>query len=653
MDSQMLGGTTGVAAPEDASVPWRRVADRMPDSLSVCEVIRDTAGRITDYRHIFVNPVWSQATGIKAGSVLGVPSREAFPGLEESWREDFARVVEEQVQMVLERYTAVTDATYRAKVFPVDGDRFAVLATDVSDHVRTEARLRDRNSRMERRVAGTVGEAARTWDVTPDLLTVLHPDGRFEQVNPAWNAALGYEPDDMVGVSFVEFIHPDDVEASLAAKETVNAGDPVLGFENRYRHVDGGYRWLSWVAVPEGERIYASARDVTEDKARARALGKAEEALRQSQKMEVIGQLTGGIAHDFNNLLMAVQSSVNLAKRRIRDGRPEEAQGMLDNALEGVERGAGLTQHMLAFARKQDLDPGRVDVPALVDDAEGLVQRAVGPEVRIATEFADDVPPALVDATQLEMALLNLAINAKDAMDGRGTLSIRVDTVGEPGGGDLPAGRYVRLHVQDEGSGMDADTLQKAVEPFFTTKATGQGTGLGLSMVQGLAEQSGGTFRMRSEVGVGTVAEILLPVHEPGAAGEREAPADTDTTAKPGRQRPLHVLAVDDDFLVLLGTEGVLEDMGHSVTSAESGAEALEFLAAGGETVDVILTDQAMPGMTGAEFGRIAQGLYPDIPLVLATGYSEIEGDAAGLFAAVLGKPFTEGDLERVLGEVT
>lgn len=644
----MLGRLFGNTEDQDADgeILWSTIAQNMPEGFAVCELIRED-GEPVDYRQIYANPAWAEITGLDPDAVSGVPARQAFPALEEEWRADFIRAVVDQRPLKFTRQTAVTGATYDTQVFPVSGDQFAILIVDISRLKKTETELKNRADAMARRLTGTVSEKTKTWEVTPNLLAVIDLQGLFDQVNPAWKATLGYDPDEISGRSYGEFLHPDDVTRSNEAFGDILDGTPAILFENRYRHADGSYRWLSWVAVLEGERVYCSARDITELKSREVELERAEEALRQSQKMEVIGQLTGGIAHDFNNLLMAIRSSVSLARKRIDPAVHPKVDKLLQNALKGVERGAGLTQHMLAFARKQDLKIQPLDAAEMIRDIRGLVERAVGPQIRVDTSFIDEVPKALADATQLEMAILNLAINAKDAMDGQGVLNICVDTTEAKDDSDLSPGRYVLIRVTDEGQGMDAATLAKATEPFFTTKETGQGTGLGLSMIQGLAEQSGGTFRLSSEVGVGTTADILLPTIEGyEETSQPTEPSGEETTTPMSETKT--VLAVDDDFLVLVGTEGMLEDLGHTVITVESGKDALDYLARH-DDVDVVITDQAMPEMTGTELAKVIRTLHPNLPVVLATGYTDDVMDADTLFKAVIGKPFGERDLADAL----
>ena len=508
-----------------------------------------------------------------------------------------------------------------------------------------EERLRRLAETLEERVAARTAERDRVWRASRDLYLTIGEDGTFRDVNPAWETELGHVPADLIGVRFDQLVHPEDRALAEQRWLDVLGGEIVTDFEVRVLGADGGHRWYAWSVFADDDLVVAVGRDVEERRAREEELRAAEEALRQSQKLEMIGQLTGGVAHDFNNLLMAIQSSVELAARRLEDD-PGRARHLLDNALQGVARGATLTQRMLAFARKQTLAAGPVDIALLMEGMRDLLARSLGPGIEIEIAAAPGLPPALVDANQLEMAVLNLAVNARDAMDGAGRLRIELDDVDGTGALGLKPGRYVRLGVQDDGAGMDAETLARAREPFFTTKGVGKGTGLGLSMVHGLAEQSGGVFVLESALGSGTAARIILPVAEgtPHAPASHEAGLEAAGNAT---SRTLRILAVDDDALVLMGTEAMIEDLGHEVLIAASGAEALDVLSR--HEVDVVLTDQAMPKMTGLQLARRIREEHPCLPVILATGYSEEPEGAAGLFVARIGKPFDTGNLENAL----
>jgi signal transduction histidine kinase/ActR/RegA family two-component response regulator len=364
----------------------------------------------------------------------------------------------------------------------------------------------------------------------------------------------------------------------------------------------------------------------------------------EAQKMDTIGQLTGGVAHDFNNLLMAVLGSLNLLEKRLPDD--PRSHRLLQNALQGAQRGAALTQRLLAFSRRQELKPEAVDIPRLVSGMKELLERALGRTVELQTQFQSTLPPVLVDANQLELALLNVALNARDAMPTGGilTMAAACDTQAQQGIDAIPPGDYVCISITDNGVGMDEVTLAKATEPFFTTKGPGKGTGLGLSMVHGLAAQSGGRLRISSEPNVGTTLKLWLPTSK----FDSVAASSVRSLDPPPAVASCRVLLVDDDALVMTGTAAMIEDLGHTPIEANSGADALAKLASGLE-VDVVMTDHAMPGMTGLQLAKYIQENYAGLPVILATGYAELPGDPALLGLLRLAKPCNQYEIATAI----
>jgi len=367
----------------------------------------------------------------------------------------------------------------------------------------------------------------------------------------------------------------------------------------------------------------------------------------EMQKVESLGQLTGGVAHDFNNLLMAVLGNLEILRKFIPDN--PRLHGLIDGAIQGAERGATLTRRMLAFARRQELRPETVDVPKLVDSMVEMLRSSLGPGVQILTQFDANLPATRVDPNQLELALLNLALNARDAMPRGGMLTISAHRA-PVGVGDVPglkAGEYVCIAERDTGIGMDETTVKRAMEPFFTTKGPGRGTGLGLSMVDGLVAQSGGAMRIISKLGTGTTIELWLPVSEPekaeevGPAGPSPLPID--------KLRACRVLVVDDDPIVAAGTAAMLEDLGHHAIEADSAEIALQMLSSEAG-IDFVITDHAMPGMTGAELAQWIRRHRPHLPVVLVSGYPEVPGDELGL--PRLSKPYRQEELARLLASL-
>ncbi|MGE9009819.1 ATP-binding protein [Leptospira interrogans] len=369
---------------------------------------------------------------------------------------------------------------------------------------------------------------------------------------------------------------------------------------------------------------------------------KAQEQLRQAQKMETIGQLTGGVAHDFNNLLMAVMGNLDLLRKRMPDD--PRLHRLVDGAMQGAERGASLTQRLLAFARQQDLRAVSVDLRSLIQDMTNLLERSLGPRVEVRLDIKDRLPPARIDPNQLELAILNLAINARDAMPDGGPIDIRLDEQKITGDAVLTPGRYLRLSVVDTGTGMTSETLERAIEPFFSSKPLGKGTGLGLSMVHGLAVQLGGALRLASAVGKGTTATLMLPVAT--AAPEVEAPAP----ATQGTRRSAVILFVDDDPLIAMSTMEMLEDLGHHVIGANSGLHALDILRSE-QPIDLMMTDHVMPGMTGIELAAATRQVRPSLPILLATGYAELP-DGAQFDLPRLAKPYHQDQLRERLDQL-
>ncbi|MET0332821.1 MAG: PAS domain S-box protein [Rhizobacter sp.] len=487
--------------------------------------------------------------------------------------------------------------------------------------------------------------------VTDYAIYMLDPEGRVSSWNMGAQRIKGYLPEEIIGVHFSRFYTGEDRarDKPAAALGTALKEARFEGEGWRVRK-DGSRFWANVVIDriddPTGRLIgFAKiTRDVTEKREAQHQLEVAREAFFQSQKMDAIGQLTGGVAHDFNNLLMAVMSSLALIRKRL----PEDPKtlALLDNAMRGAKRGAVLTQRMLAFARRQELKPASVRVVELVKGMSGLLQTSLGPGVGIDMRLGDELSPVMVDVNQLELALLNLAVNARDAMPRGGSITISADEklVDAGAGNKLAPGRYVRLALADEGEGMDEETLARAIEPFYTTKGVGKGTGLGLSMVEGLAAQSGGRLVLKSTKGLGTTAELWLPVAGDGA--DTPAAASASPVA-PQEVPPQVVLAVDDDALVLMNTVAMLQELGHTVFEALSGPDAMRLLLRE-PSIGLIVTDHAMPQMSGVEFIEAARAVRRGLPSILVTGYAEMSMPLPHDVPR-LAKPFDLDDLARAI----
>jgi PAS domain S-box-containing protein len=482
--------------------------------------------------------------------------------------------------------------------------------------------------------------------VADHAIFMLDPRGHVANWNLGARRLMGYG-EEIVGTHYSILYSEEDRESGIPEAALLEAKrDGKSASEGWRLRKDGSRLWaevtIQAVCKDLGETIgFAKiVRDITERRRAQEALERTRDALVMSQKMETIGQLTGGIAHDFNNLLGAIIGSLDIAKKRLQTDDPK-IHRLLDNAMQGALRGASLTQRMLAFARKQDLKPVVVDLPELVRGMAALLK--FDPGICVETHFPIELAKVRVDANQLELAILNLAVNARDAIITGGVISIaaREEFAVEP----LPAGRYVALSVSDTGCGMDEEILRRAQEPFFTTKGVGKGTGLGLSMVKGLAEQSGGELVLKSRAGEGTTAEIWLPIAQDEVAPARsEEPAGRSA---PRSSRPLSVLVVDDDLLVLDNTAAMLDDLGHAVVEARSGEEALQLLRRTPK-IDVVVTDYAMPGMNGLQLAEAVANECHGTPVVLSTGYAELPGSVRSHLPRI-SKPFDQAALAAII----
>jgi signal transduction histidine kinase/CheY-like chemotaxis protein len=421
-------------------------------------------------------------------------------------------------------------------------------------------------------------------------------------------------------------------------------------FKGRSRQYEARARIAELREIQEGLERRVAERTVELEQAHAEVLAeiaqreKAEEKLRQAQKMEMIGQLTGGVAHDFNNLLMAVIGNLDLLRRRA-PADPKLSR-FIEGAIQGAQRGAALTQRLLAFARRQDLKTQPVDLSQLIFGMKDLLERSIGTQIELVVNASSNLPLVLIDANQVELAVLNLVVNARDAMPDGGRLSIEIDRVISSDPSDGGGTTFVRLSVIDTGTGMDEETLQKATEPFFSTKELGKGTGLGLSMIHGLMRQLGGTLKLTSLLGQGTRAELWLPT----TTKELSISDDARQEPTPSPQEKIKVLIVDDDALILTSTAAMIEDLGHEVFEATSGTEAVAMLRSG-EHIDLLITDFSMPRMNGAQLALEAKEIAPHLPVLMATGYAELPvGSELGY--PRLAKPFQQEQLAAAISQV-
>jgi len=662
---------------------------------------------------LIYNDAYRPILGDKHPAVLGKPLREAWSeiyGELGPLNEDIlagrrpAFFAEDLPWRVQRRGSDWEDARFTISYSPVPdetapGGIGGVLTTvvETTERVRAEAALRaseealiELNDTLEAQVAQKTRERERIWRVSEDLLGVSNFDGYFLSVNPAWTAVLGWSEDEIRAMHVTELRHADDAPHSEAGRARLADGVPTVRMENRFRHKVGSWRWISWTMTAQDGLIYVIGRHVTAEKEAAEALRRAEDQLRQAQKMEAIGQLTGGIAHDFNNLLTGILGSLEMLQARVRQGRLGEIGRYVEAATSSANRAAALTHRLLAFARRQPLDPRPLDVNKLVASMEDLLRRSIGEAITMEFSPTSGLWLTYCDPNQLETVLLNLAINARDAMPSGGKLAIgtrntMIDAVSSRYL-DLKPGEYVCLTVADTGSGMTPEIVARAFDPFFTTKPIGQGTGLGLSMAYGFAKQSGGHVRIDSALGHGATVELYLPRHagsteateldaaaaaragthekdeaeprtqadlrggeracpgpDPGAgvrgAGVERAEAEPSTQ---GNRASGTVLVIEDEAAVRELVLDVLAELGLAALAASDGAAALKILQSD-ERVDLVVTDVGLPGMNGRALADAARELRPDLKFLLITGYAENAALARGFLApgmAMVTKPF-------------
>ena len=577
----------------------------------------DATGRMTGEQ-----PGWAALTGQSFDEYQGFGwgnaiHPEDYPPTLAAWN----IAVSERCPFVHEHRVRRADGVWRdfaVRAIPslaADGSvlEWVGVHTDITDARTTERALRDLNVTLELRVAQAIVERDSAWTYSRDILLVVGRDDIVQAASPAWTQILGWPVADVVGRKILSFIVEQDIAMTNATREPNSHGAP---FENRYRHADGSMRWIAWVWSTVDELVYASGRDVTDEKAQRVELERAQAQLQEIRQLENVGQLTGGVAHDFNNLLTPIIGSLDVLQRR--GALDERGARLVAGALTAADRAKTLVQRLLAFARRQQLRTVPTDIAWLIAELHDRLLGTVGANIALTIEVGDDLPPALIDAAQLELALLNLALNARDAMPGGGRLTIVADAGVPDDCAQLAQRPHLRITVKDSGEGMDEATLRRAVEPFFTTRGVGRGTGLGLSMVHGFAAQSDGRLLLDSVPGVGTTATLWLPV-APGVVDRTDG--DTESAADfTGRV----ALLVDDEPLVRATTAAMLAELGMTVVEADGGVQALAVLEAG-TPVDILVSDYLMPVLNGAELIRAARSTRPNLPALLVTGYVNAE----------------------------
>ncbi|USJ27010.1 response regulator [Ensifer adhaerens] len=673
------------ASDDDArEARYRALFEAIDDGFCIIGFIDGPHGPLSDYVHLEANSGYGRHTGIS--DIVGKRLREIEPGNADVWLDVYGSVLRtgkpvrfEQEFKSVARHIEVS----ATRIEPAGLRQVAVLFRDVTERKKAEAALRESEShardniqRVQMAMAAGAIIGTWLWDVPTDRFTV----------DEAFATAFGFDPQQgRSGLSLADIVgavHPDDQERVTASVREALAKGGAYAHQYRTRREDGRYRWLEangrvecssdGVALKfpgvlidieerravEAERDHALAalRTLNETleqrvEERTAALVQAEDALRQAQKMEAVGQLTGGLAHDFNNILAGISGSLDLMKTRLAQGRVGEIDRYMTGAQGAVKRAAGLTQRLLAFSRRQTLDPKPSDINRIVAGMQDLISRSVGPGVAVETVGAGGLWTAFVDVGQLENALLNLCINARDAMPDGGRLTIETGNrwLDERAAAQrgLPPGQYVSLCVSDTGTGMSPDVVARAFDPFFTTKPIGQGTGLGLSMVYGFAGQSGGAVRIYSEVGKGTMICIYLPRH---AAEDHSSDIPADAGPAPAATGVHTILVVDDEPLVRMVAVEILEELGYEVLEASDGPSALKMLDAR-PTIDLLVTDVGLPnGMNGRQLADAVRVQRPGLNVLFVTGYAEnavLNHGHLDHGMEVVTKPFTADVLAR------
>jgi PAS domain S-box-containing protein len=668
----------------------RALFEAIDDGFCIIEFIDGPEGPMSDYVHIESNSGYERQTGIKG--IVGKRLREIEPDNADVWLKVYGGVLEtgetvrfEQEFKAINRFIEVS----ATRLEPSSLKQVSVLFRDITTRKVAEQALRESEAlareniqRVQLALAAGAIIGTWSWDVPGDKFTV----------DEAFATAFGFDPNlGRTGLSLsqvVETVHPDDKPGLAAAiKEALRLGGPYA-HQYRTRRLDGQYRWLEAngrvdlgsngeatlfpgvlidiearrAAEQERDRAAADLRTLTETleqrvEERTAALMQAEDALRQSQKMEAVGQLTGGLAHDFNNILAGIGGSLELMKARLAQGRIGDTDRYLAGAQGAVKRAAGLTQRLLAFSRRQTLDPKPSNINRIITDMHDLVTRSVGPGIDVEVAGAGGLWTAFVDVGQLENALLNLCINARDAMPDGGKLTIETGNrwLDERAARDrgVEPGQYVSMCVSDTGTGMSQDVIARAFDPFFTTKPTGQGTGLGLSMVYGFAGQSGGAARIYSELGKGTMICIYLPRHHADGLEEETLTPEAPVPPVSGKTT---ILIVDDEPLVRMVAVDVLEELGYFVLEADDAPSALRVLNSRPD-IDLLVTDVGLPnGMNGRQLADAVRADRPDLPVLFVTGYAEnavLNHGHLDRGMQVLTKPFAGDVLARRVAELT
>ena len=594
-------------------------------------------------------------SGAKAGELDGqgwamIVHPDDLAAAASSWAEALSTERAYEAEFRLRR----ADGAFRwhiARALPLRGTEGVLLRwvgtnTDIEEQRAARQALAALNESLEAQVEARTRERDRAWRNSQDLQAILDAKGVFVSVNDSWMHTLGWPVDELVGRSFLDFVHEHDHATSRQAMVS-DVGGSQGAHQNRYLHKGGGHRWISWTSNHDGDSILASGRDVTDEKQAALQLATAQEQLRQSQKMEAVGQLTGGVAHDFNNILQVIAGNLHLLGRLA--GHDERIETRLRSAQDAVRRGARLSNQLLAFSRRQALAPCVLNAGRLVAGMEDMLRRALGEAIELEFVVSGGLWNTFADPTQIENAVLNLAINARDAMAGRGKLTVevgnaRLDDRYVVDNSEVVAGQYVMIAVSDTGSGMPPEVAARAFEPFFTTKPVGSGTGLGLAMIYGFCKQSGGHVKAYSEPGHGTTMKMYLPRSQ---RREEALPVVDHGPVVGGGET---ILVAEDDDGVRATVVEILIELGYRVLQARDADSALSVVDSG-VPIDLLFTDVVMPGtMKSTELARLARARLPRLAVLFTSGYTQnaiVHGGRLDEGVELLAKPYSRDDLAR------
>jgi PAS domain S-box-containing protein len=647
---------------------WRDLFARLAEGFILGELVRGPNGEVIDWRYLDVNPAWSEQVGIPMQTAIGHTIREVFPGIEDEWIAEMAAVVSDQEPAVFTRTVGTIGRWYEGRAFPLEGDRFAVLFLEVTERRAAEERLRASEEEFR-----TLAQAM------PNQVWTATPEGMLNWFSDKVYSYTGATIEGLEGDHWAAVLHPEDAQNAAERWAASLASGTIYQTEFRIRDADGAYRWhlvrvvpllsdtgqtMRWVGtntdIHDQKAVAQSFADLNatleqQVEARTAEIVEMGDALRQSQKMEAVGQLTGGLAHDFNNLLAGMLGNLELLQMRVARGRIDDLDRFINAAQGAGRRAASLTQRLLAFSRRQTLDPRPTDVNRLIAELQELLHRTVGATVDIEVVQAAGLWTTEIDAPQLENAIINLCVNGRDAMPEGGRLTIETankwmdDRAGRER--DLAPGQYISICVTDSGTGMAAEAIQRAFEPFYTTKPLGQGTGLGLSMIYGFARQSGGQVRIYSEVGQGTTVCIYLPRFHGDADVEPESLSPIAAESATGQT----VLVVEDEATIRHVIDEVLDELGYEVIGAADGASGIKVLQSGAK-IELLITDVGLPnGLNGKQVADEARRLRPGLKVLFITGFAENAAVGNGHLEPgmeLLTKPFTLEALTTKVAEM-